>query len=109
MKLKNLISEAKLDFYQDKSKTNDVIDNIQSKFLPDEIMFSFYRIEFSYKTIRGNNKGNVKYDIAVDEDDAKFKFIEYINKFNRQYSFRPYLNVKILKCVEEGNMRVLIE
>jgi hypothetical protein len=108
VKIEQIINEAELDFYQDKDKTYKTIEDIKSKLIPENLKLTYFRIEFSYKTIRGNNKENIKYIRAIDTDDARFKFIEYINQFNKDYSFRPYLNAKILKCAEEGSIKILI-
>lgn len=66
------------------------------KFIEEEKRFNVYKIRYTYKTIRENLKENHKYSISDDEIDAKFKFLEFIEKFNRKYKHRAISNVKIL-------------
>lgn len=66
------------------------------KFIEHELKFNTYKITYTYKTVRGNVRENHKYLIASDSEEAKFKFIEYINKFNNEKVHRAISNVKIL-------------
>ena len=88
---------------------NDNIDfeipkDFNMKFIDDDIKFNIYKVTYTYKTLRGNNKENHKYMIANDFDDAKLKLIKYINEFNRSNSHRTISNVKILDVVNIGTV-----
>ena len=66
------------------------------KFIEEDLKFNVYKIRYKYKTNRGNLSENYKYAIAEDQTEVRFKFIEYINNFNRQKPYRSISNVKIL-------------
>lgn len=74
------------------------------KFIEQELRFNIYKITYTYKTLRGNNKENHKYLVANDSEDARFKFIEFINKYNVQQYYRAISNVKILDVVNIGTV-----
>ena len=108
MLFSELLNYSESDFYQDINKNYEVINNIKSKLIPENLKIYFYRIEFIYKTFNGDEKSNVKYVISDNVLDAKFKFLEYIIQYNKQSQFCKYLEVMIVKCVEEGNIKLLI-
>ena len=66
------------------------------KFIEYKMKSNVYKVRYTYKTIRGNPKENYKYLIADDAIDAKFKFLEFIEKFNEKHKHRSISNVKIL-------------
>ncbi|WP_419749317.1 hypothetical protein [Terrisporobacter petrolearius] len=66
------------------------------KFIENDLKFKVYKIRYTYKTIRNNPRENYKYLISNDEIDVKFKFLEFIEKFNKKYKHRSISNVKIL-------------
>ena len=66
------------------------------KFIENELKLKVYKIRYTYKTIRNNHRENYKYLISDDGIDAKFKFLEFIEKFNEKYKHRSISNVKIL-------------
>lgn len=78
---------------QKKNKYRD-----EMKLITDKIKAYLYKVEFQYQTKRHNWKTNYKTLVlnTIDEDEAKFKFLEYINEFNNKYPYRALLNVKIL-------------
>lgn len=108
MKLKNILRESELDFFQDPNKTEELLQDIKQKLIQDEITLTFWKVEYSYKTKRGNKKSKYHYFIAADDEEAKGKFIDYINNINNLYPHRAYLNVEILKCVSVGSSKLLI-
>lgn len=91
---------------KEKEMLSDLLPHdFDCKFIEHEFMFNLYKITYTYKTIRGNNKENNKYLIADNVEDAKFKFIEHINHFNNINKHRPVLNVKILNTVNIGTIK----
>lgn len=82
----------------------EFVEDMNFKFIDNEIRFNVYKVEYSYKTNRGNNKENHRYLIANDFGDARIKFIEYINKENNLKPYRTVLNVKILNTVLIGTV-----
>ena len=66
------------------------------KFIEEDIKFNVYKIRYTYKTNKNNPKENYKYTMAENQEEARFKFIEYINNFNKQKPYRAISNVKIL-------------
>ncbi len=74
----------------------DLPYDFDMKFIDHTNRFNVYKVRYTYKTNRGNQKENHKYLIADDNEDAKFKFIEYINDFNNEKPYRAVSNVKIL-------------
>ncbi len=66
------------------------------KFIEEDLKLNVYKIRYTYKTNRSNPKENTKYTIAINKEEARFKFIEYINNFNIQKPYRAISNVKIL-------------
>ena len=74
------------------------------KFIEYEFQFNVYKVLYTYRTVRGNNRENHRYLIAQDNEDAKLKFIEYINKTNNDKPYRAISNVKILDVVLLGTV-----
>lgn len=66
------------------------------KFIENDLKLKVYKIRYTYKTIRNNPRENYKYLISNDEIDVKFKFLEFIEKFNKKCKHRSISNVKIL-------------
>jgi hypothetical protein len=108
MKLKNILRQSELDFFQDQEKTDELLQDIKQKFIQDEIKLTFWKVEYNYKTKRGNKKSKYHYFIAGDGEEAKGKFINYIKNISNLYPYRAYLNVEILKCVSVGSSELLI-
>lgn len=71
-------------------------EDFYMKFIENELKFKVYKVRYTYKTIRNNSRENYKYLISDDEIDARFKFLEFIEKFNEKYKHRSISNVKIL-------------
>lgn len=74
------------------------------KFIEYEFKFNVYKVLYTYRTVRGNNRENHRYLIAQDNEEARFKFIKYINKFNKEKPHRTISNVKILDVVLIGTV-----
>lgn len=108
MKIKNILMESELDFFQDPNKTLVAIEDIKLKIIAKEIKFDYWKVSYSYKTMRGNKKEKHNYVIAEDREDAEFKLEDYISKFNKKYPYRALLNVKILKCTLCGSSKLLL-
>ena len=89
----------KFDIGLDESFEKKLKQDILLKFVDCEMKFPIYKVTYSYKTARGNKKENDKYLIASDETDAKFRFLDYINEFNKEKPYRAISNVKILDVV----------
>lgn len=89
----------KFDIGLDERFEKELKQDILLKFIDYEMKFLIYKVIYSYKTARGNKKENNKYLIASDGTDAKFKFLDYINKFNKEKPYRAISNVKILDVV----------
>lgn len=66
------------------------------KFIEEDYRFNVYKVIYTYKTNRGNPRENYKYLISQNNEEAKLKTIEYLNKFNREKPYRSISNVKIL-------------
>lgn len=66
------------------------------KYIDYDIKFDVYQVRYTYDTNRHNRRENHKYVIANDYEDAKLKFINYINDFNEKKKYRAISNVKIL-------------
>ena len=89
----------KFDIGLDERFEKELKQDILLKFIDYEMKFPIYKVIYSYKTARGNKKENYKYLMASDGMDAKFKFLDYINKFNKEKPYRAISNVKILDVV----------
>lgn len=74
------------------------------KYINYDIKFNVYQIRYTYETPRHNKRENHKYVIASDSEDAKFKFINYINDFNKNKQYRSISNVKILDVALLGTV-----
>ncbi|MGL5328352.1 MAG: hypothetical protein ACRDD7_03715 [Peptostreptococcaceae bacterium] len=88
---------------------DDIIDfnmpgDFNMKFIEHEEKFNIYKISYTYKTPRGNKKENHKYLIAPNNTDAKFKFLDYINKTNTEKPYRAISNVQILDVANIGTV-----
>lgn len=101
-----ILKNSELDFYNDKEKNNAAVIDIKNRIIDTVIKLNYYKIRFNYKTKRRNNKEDYRFINAVDEVEAKFKFIEYQNEFNKKYPYRALLNVKILSCVYIGSSKL---
>lgn len=101
MKLNNGLS---LDFYQEEDKNKDLLHDISLKLIPTKIKQNVWKITYSYRTKRGNNKENHKYVIANDGIDARIDFLNYINEFNESNKHRSLSNVKILEVSYNGQL-----
>lgn len=82
----------------------------KTKLITDKIKLYVYRVNYSYKTKRGNLKENYKIIILNrnDKTEAKFKLMEYLTEFNQKYPFRAISNVKILDISFEEILLPLI-
>lgn len=101
MKLNNGIS---LDFYEDEDKNKKALHDISLKLIPTKIKHSIWKVRYTYRTVRGNNKENYKYVISTDGTDAKIDFLEYIHEFNKNNQHRALSNVKILDVNYAGEL-----
>lgn len=102
MNLFNLIiSQQDFDFKVNKDYllNKKRIEFNRQKLINNNLKLYLYKITYTYKTNRGNKKENYKimFNNNIDELEAKYKFIEYINDYNRKHPNRAILNVKILK------------
>lgn len=87
----------KIDKTRDKYK-----DNL--KLITNEIKLYLFRVDYSYKTQRGNQRENYKTLVMpqCDSELAKSNVIDFINKVNKEFPHRQLSNVKILNsCYEE--------
>lgn len=101
MKLNNGLT---LDFYQEEDKNKELLHDISLKLIPTKIKHNVWKIIYTYKTKRGNNKENHKFVIANDGTDAKLDFLNYINEFNKNNQHRTLSNVKILDVNYAGQL-----
>lgn len=92
-----LTKNDNFDIGIDKNFIDKTKQDILLKFIDYEMRFSIYKIRYTYKTVRGNKKENYKYLIASDGTDAKFKFLDYIKRFNKEKPYRAISNVRILE------------
>ena len=88
--------DDKLDF--------DLTKDFNMKFIEYDLTFNVYKVIYTYRTVRGNNRENHRYLISQDKEEAKLKFIEYINKTNNEKPYRAISNVKILDVVLLGTV-----
>lgn len=95
----NIIKQQDFGF-TDKEKIIQKLDTYKNKtkLITDKIKVYLYKVEYQYQTKRHNWKSNYKTLVlnTVDEEEAKFQFLEYINKLNNKHPYRALLNVKIL-------------
>lgn len=96
-----------LDLFKDEDKNKKLLHDIHLKLIPVKIIHNIFKINFKYKTIRGNKKENYKYVVATNDVDAKINFINYINDFNKNNQHRLLLNVKILNVSYVGQLEQL--
>ena len=99
-----LNKDLRLDFYQEEDKNKELLHDMSLKLIPTVIKHSVWKIRYSYKTKRGNNKDNYKYVIAPDGVDAKISFLNYMENFNKNNPHRALSNVKILETNYKGNI-----
>lgn len=68
------------------------------KLITPNLKVYLYRIDYSYETVRNNHKKNHKILILneLDSTEAKYRFVEYMNKFNKDNPHRKISNVEIL-------------
>lgn len=104
MKLNNNVA---LNLYQDENKNKELLHDISLKLIPTIIKNNIWKIDYSYKTQRGNKRENHKYIIAEDNSNARIDFLEYINKFNEENQHRSLSNVKILDVGYVGQLEQL--
>lgn len=96
-----------IDFYTDPEKNKKALEDIKKNLINKTIKLKIYKIDYTYKTKRGNKKMFHKYFMSAiekDETDIRFEFIEFINSYNTTFPNKPYLNVKILKCGYMGDI-----
>lgn len=108
MKFKDILKQSKLDFFQDPNKTLAAIEDIKLKIIEKEIKFNYWKVSYSYKTMRGNKKEKYSYVVAGNKEDAEFSFTDHISEFNKRYPYRALLNVKILKCTLYGSSKLTL-
>lgn len=101
-----ILKNSELDFYTDEEKNRAAVIDIKNKILDIPIKLDYYKIKFSYKTTRGNKKEDYRFVNAVDDVEAKTRFIEYQNEFNKKYPYRALLNVQILSCAYMGSSKL---
>lgn len=94
-----------LDLFKDDQKNKELLHDINLKLIPTKIHHNIWKVDYSYKTIRGNKKENYKYVISEDGENTRIDFINYINEFNRENQHRLILNVKILNVSYVGKMQ----
>lgn len=86
--MKNKIGKFKLDF--------ELPSDFNDKSVKQDISLNVYKINYSYKTKRGNSKESHRYLVSPTYEDAEVCFINYINNFNKENEHRMVSNVKIL-------------
>lgn len=89
---------------KDDIKDFEIPIDFNMKYINYDINFNVYKVIYTYSTSRDNKRENHKYLIADDYEDAKFKFINYINEFNAGKPYRAISNVKILDVVNLGTV-----
>lgn len=102
MKLNDGLS---LDLYNDHELSKSKLHDIHLKIIPTIIKNDIWKVEYKYKTVRGNKKENYRYVVAKDSTDAKFNLLDYINNFNKNNQHRSLLNVKILDVKYVGQLK----
>lgn len=102
MKLNDGLS---LDLYKDNGLYKSKLHDIHLKTIPTVIKNDIWKVEYKYKTVRGNQKENYRYVIAKDGTDARVSLLNYIGDFNKKNQHRSLLNVKILDVKYVGQLK----
>ncbi|AEB77240.1 hypothetical protein ADU80_09765 [Clostridium botulinum] len=117
VKFQDIIDNSKFDFFADRyegkfsNPKEEILKIHPRKILIDDISFDYWKIDFTYKTNRGNKKSKEKLMIVKKDEykeDVKFKFIDHINNWNKQHPSKPLLNVQILNMFYLGSSKLLI-
>ena len=99
---------VQLEAFYDEEKNSKLRQDLHAKLINRDLKHEVFQVVYSYKTKRANLKENHKYVVSEDSTDATYKFVEYINEFNKEYPYRAILNVKILKVKSVGNLIISI-
>lgn len=99
-----LNDNAKLDLFKDEDKNKELLHELHLKLIPTKIIHNLWKVNYSYKTKRGNKRENIKYVISEDGTDARINFINHIDDFNKNNQHRELLNVKILNVNYVGQL-----
>lgn len=78
-------------------------EDFNFKFIPTTIKFNIFRINFKYKTVRGNSADSYRYIVAHEDFDARISFFNYMEQYNEKNSHRAMSNVKILDIFFMGS------
>lgn len=90
-------------------KDQDKREEIEKGILvPTSINLVLYKVRYMYKTKRGRQRESYYKVIAEDEEDARFKAIEFLNNFNKKYPYRTLSNVNILGSKPVAQYKVQI-
>jgi hypothetical protein len=100
----------------------DVTDEMHEKMqnihptqlLSSKIKIPFFKIQFSYQTVRGNYREHEKYMFVTsvhEESDmeVEMNFNSWVEDYNRQYPHRKMLNVQILSIIPVANAILTIQ
>lgn len=82
----------------------DLPKDFKMKLIEQKHTVNLYKVDYTYKTKRGNTIGNYAYITAVDSTDARFRFMDSINDNNIKKPFRAISNVDILDVAEIGTV-----
>lgn len=117
LKKKDNVSTNVVENISDDTITNDnayeiFINKIHPKqiiFRLDEKPFMFYKIQYQYTTIRGNEKKGIKYFVFntySPQINTKEELNKWVEEFNKENPNRNLLNVKFLKSECLGYIKI---
>lgn len=76
--------------------SKDLIHDISLKLIRGKLRWFVWKVNFSYKTVRGNKKENHRYVLGYDKDEIKLQFLTAMDELNADQPHRALLNVRIL-------------
>lgn len=84
------------DEYKINKKRKMYSDNL--KIITEDLSSYVYRVNFSYKTRRGNKRQSHRYLVnnELDIADIKVRFLDYVSNYNKEFPYRELSNVEIL-------------
>lgn len=105
------VIELQRDCLLDDSVMNEFKECHPKQIIDLELTIPVWKIEYRYRTNRGNDKEAVKYLFRhhADWDIAERDFHLYIDRFNEEHPERMLSNVKILDAYYLGKVYLKLE
>lgn len=93
------------------SKLLELKEKNIKQFISTEIYIPVWKIIYSYKTARGNDKQGEKFLFHREDywDSVESEFMQYIKDYNEKNEYKKLSNVKILDCEYIGDIVLPIE